>query len=60
MEIHETEVQTLARTLENVTKMLSEVVLKQTELNQRQLDIFENGNNLIKQMYEDSQKRKQS
>ena len=41
MEIHETEVQTLARTLENVTKMLSEVVLKQTELNQRQLDIFE-------------------
>lgn len=59
MEIHETEVQTLARTLENVTKMLSEVVLKQTELNQRQLDIFENGNNLIKQMYEDSQKRKQ-
>lgn len=60
MEIHETEVQTLARTLENVTKMLSEVVLKQTELNQRQIDIFENGNNLIKQMYEDSQKRKQS
>ena len=59
MEIHETEVQTLARTLENVTKMLSEVVLKQTELNQRQLDIFENGNNLIKQMCEDSQKRKQ-
>lgn len=60
MENNETEIQTLARTLENVTKMLSEVVLKQTELNQRQLDIFENGNNLIKQMYEDSQKRKQN
>ena len=60
MENNETEVQTLARTLENVTKMLSEVVLKQTELNQRQLDIFENGNNLLKQMYEDSQKKKQN
>lgn len=60
MENNETEIQTLARTLENVTKMLSEVVLKQTELNKRQLDIFENGNNMIKQMYEDSQKKKQS
>lgn len=60
METNETEIQTLARTLENVTKMLSEVVLKQTELGNRQLDIFENGNKLLKQMYEDSKNSKEN
>lgn len=57
---NETELQTLARTLENVTKMLSEVVMRQTELSNRQLDIFENGNKLLKQMYENSQKEKKN
>lgn len=60
MENNETEIQTLARTLENVTKMLSQVVIKQTELSNRQLDIFENGNKLLKQMYEDSKKAKEA
>ena len=52
METNETEIQILAKTLENVTKMLTDVVLRQTELSQRQLDLFENGNNLIREMYE--------
>nr|DAT44509.1 MAG TPA: hypothetical protein [Caudoviricetes sp.] len=59
METQEENIQTLAKTLENVTQMLTQVVLKQTELSNRQLDIFEKGSDFIKQMYDDSLKNKE-
>lgn len=46
-------IKTLSETLERVIKMFSDVALKQTELSNRQLDIFENSNKLIKEMWEE-------
>lgn len=46
-------IKTLSETLERVVRMFSDVALKQTELSNRQLDIFENSNKLIKEMWEE-------
>lgn len=51
-------IKTLSETLERVTKMFSDVALKQTELSNRQLDIFENSNKLIKDMWNELKNEK--
>lgn len=51
-------IKTLSETLERVTKMFSDVALKQTELSNRQLDIFENSNKLIREMWDSTKKEK--
>ncbi|MEF9923030.1 MAG: hypothetical protein RR854_00455 [Muribaculaceae bacterium] len=51
-------IKTLSETLERVTKMFADVSLKQTELSNKQLDIFENSNKLIRDMWESIKKEK--
>lgn len=52
-------IKTLSETLERVIKMYSDIAAKQIELSNRQLDIFENSNKLIKDMWEELKRNKQ-